>query len=73
MEKVDRLSKRPDWKVGVENNNKNQNLIREKQMRSITEVVIEKLETELLERMSDTRRKDKKMVKVVKEIKKDRS
>jgi len=42
-------------------------------MRSITEVVIEKLETELLERMSDTRRKDKKMVKVVKEIKKDRS
>jgi len=30
MEKVDRLSKRPDWKVGVENNNKNQNLIREK-------------------------------------------
>ena len=23
--KVDRLSKRPDWKVGVENNNKNKN------------------------------------------------
>jgi len=26
---VDRLSKRPDWKVGVKKNNKNQKLIKE--------------------------------------------
>jgi len=29
MEKVDNLSKRPDWKVEVENNSENQNLIKE--------------------------------------------
>ena len=29
MEKADRLSMRPDWKVGVEKNNKNQTLIKE--------------------------------------------
>jgi len=29
MGKVDRLSRRPDWKVGIENNNNNQTLIKE--------------------------------------------
>jgi len=29
MEKADRLSRRLDWKVGVENNNNNQTLIKE--------------------------------------------
>ena len=29
MRKTDRLSRRPDWKVGVEKNNKNQTLIKE--------------------------------------------
>jgi len=29
MGKVDRLSRRPDWKVGVENDNDNQTLIKE--------------------------------------------
>ena len=29
MEKVDRLSKRLDWKIGIEKNNKNQTLIKE--------------------------------------------
>jgi len=29
MGKVDSLNRRPDWKVGVENNNKNQKLIKE--------------------------------------------
>jgi len=29
MEKADRLSRRPDWKVGVEKDNDNQTLIKE--------------------------------------------
>jgi len=29
MEKADRLSRRPDWKVRVEKNNENQTLIEE--------------------------------------------
>ena len=29
MGKVDRVSRRPDWKVGIENNNNNQTLIKE--------------------------------------------
>jgi len=29
MGKVDSLSRRPDWKVEVENNNKNQKVIKE--------------------------------------------
>jgi len=35
MGKVDRLSKRPDWKVGVEHDNKNQVLIKDNWICSI--------------------------------------
>jgi len=29
MKKANRLSRRPDWKVGIEKNNENQKLIKE--------------------------------------------
>jgi len=29
IEKADRLSKRPDWKIGIEKDNENQKLIKE--------------------------------------------
>ena len=32
MKKVDELSRKPDWKVETENDNKNQNLIKEEQI-----------------------------------------
>ena len=38
MEKTDRLSRRPDWKIGTENNNSNQVLI--KVVRSKNEEVV---------------------------------
>ena len=41
MRKANRLSKRPDWKVEVENDNENQILIKEKWIYSLAEVVIE--------------------------------
>ena len=42
MEKIDRLSKRPDWELGIENNNENQKLITEEQIQEMTEVVVER-------------------------------
>ena len=48
MGKANRLSKRLNWKVEVENDNKNQKLIKEKQVRGLGEVVVEEPEMELL-------------------------
>jgi len=41
MEKADSLSRRLDWKVGVENDNENQNLIKKEYVREIIEIVVE--------------------------------
>ena len=57
IEKADGLSRRPDWKVGVENDNKNQ-------------VVIKGPEVDIVEKIKKARSKDKKVVRVVEEIKK---
>ena len=39
--KTDGLSRRLDWKVGIEKDNKNQTLIKEQLIHSLVEVVIE--------------------------------
>jgi len=36
IKKADRLSRRPDWNIGIENNNDNQKLIKEKCIVAIT-------------------------------------
>ena len=64
------LSKRLGWKVRVENNNNNQTLMKKQQICSLTEVVIEGPEVEILEKIKIVRRKDKKVVRVVEKIKK---
>ena len=73
MEKIDRLSKRLDWKVGVEKN-KNQTLIKEQWIHNLSEVVIEVViegpEVDIVEKIKTARNKDKNVVKVVEEIKK---
>jgi len=48
MERVDRLSRRPDWKVGVEKDNENWILIKEQWIYSLTKVVIEGSEVYIL-------------------------
>ena len=68
--KVDRLSRRPDLKVRAENDNENQKLIKEKWIQEMIEVVVEKLEAKLVEKIKWAREKNKKVVKVVEEIKK---
>ena len=70
MDKADRLSKRLDWKVGVEKDNVNQTLIKEKWICGLAEVVIEGPKIDILEKVKIARRKDKEIIKVVEEIKK---
>jgi len=50
MGKVDGLSRRPDLKVGIENNNENQKLIKEEWIKGIIEVVVKKNEKSKRER-----------------------
>ena len=68
MGKTDGLSKRLDWKVEVEKDNKNQKLIIEEQIHSLTEVVIEGPEVDILEEIA--REKNERVVRVVEKIKK---
>ncbi len=50
MGKADGLSRRPDWKVGVDRDNENQVVIKDNWICSLQEVVIEGLEVEMLEK-----------------------
>jgi len=70
MRKVDGLSRRLDWKVGVKNNNDNQTSIKEQWIHNLSEVIIEGLEVDIIEKIN--RNKDEKVVKVVKNMKKTR-
>ena len=51
MGKADGLSRKLDWKVGVEKNNEDQIVIKDNQIHKLQEVVIEELEVELLEKI----------------------
>ena len=48
MGKADKLSRKLDWKVGVENDNNNQVLIKDQWICSLGEVVIEGPEVEIV-------------------------
>ena len=66
IEKIDELSRKLDQKVGIEKDNENQTLIKEQQIYSLVEVVIEGLEVEI----KIARDKDEEVVKVVEKMKK---
>ena len=70
IRKADRLSKRPDQKVGVENDNDNQTLIKDYWIHSLDEVVIERPEVDIIEKITKARSKDEEVVRVVEEMKK---
>jgi len=69
MGKADGLSRRADWKIGIERDNENQVVIRDNWIRNLQEVVIEGPEVELLEKIKKARSKDKNVVRVVEEMK----
>ena len=68
--KADRLSRRLDWKIGVDKDNENQIIIKDSWLHRLEEVIIEGLEVEILEKIKKTRSKDKKVVRIVEKMKK---
>ena len=70
--KINGLSRRLDQKVNIENNNSNQILIKNHWIRNLSKVVIEGPEVDIIEKIKIARSKDKKVVKVIEEMKKTR-
>ena len=72
MGKADGLSRRLDWKIGIEKDNDNQVFIKDNWIRSIQEVVIEGPKIDIVEKIKKARSKDEEVVRIVKEMKKVR-
>ena len=70
MRKTDELSKRPDWKVGIEKNNENQVLIKNNWICKLKEEVIEEHKVEIVEKIKKARSKEENVVRVVEKMKK---
>ena len=70
MGKADRPSRRPDWRVGVERDSKNQVFIKDCWLHSLYKIVIEGPEVNIVEKIKKARSKDKEIIKVVEEMKK---
>jgi len=70
MGKADGLSRRLDWKVGVEKDNDNQVFIKDYWLCSLQEVVIKEPEIDIVKKIKKAREKDEEVVRIVEEIKK---
>jgi len=70
MGKADRLSRRSDWKVEVENDNDNQIIIKDNWLHRLEKVIIEEPEVDILEKIKKARSKDKDVVRIVEKMKK---
>ena len=66
MEKADNMSRRPDWRMEIENN---QELIKKEQIRELVEVVIAEPEVDIIEKIKIAKKKDEEVVRVVEKIK----
>ena len=71
MEKADELSRRLNWEVGIENDNKEQMLVNKEQLETkrirVVEVIIKGVD--LLDKVKKCEAKDDKVVKAVEEMK----
>jgi len=71
MGKADGLSRRPDWEIGVERDNKEQTLVKKKWLEvkriKVAEVIIEGVD--LLDKVRKYKVKDDEVVKAVEEMK----
>ena len=71
MEKVDSLSRRLDWEVGVEKDNKDQRLVKpewlEVRKTEMVEIIVDGVD--LLEEVRKSKVKDDEVVKAVEEMK----
>jgi len=68
--KVDGLSRRPDWKIGVDRDNEDQVIIKDNWIHSLQEIVIEGPEIDILEKIKKARSRDEDIVRIVEEMKK---
>ena len=50
MGKANKLSRKPDWKVGVDNDNDNQVFIKDYWICNLSEVVIEEFEVDMIKK-----------------------
>ena len=64
------MSRRLDWKGGVDQDNEDQVVIKDNWIHSPQEVVIEGPEVEIVEKIKKVRSKDEDVVRVVEEMKK---
>jgi len=69
MEKANGLSKRPNCKIDVENDNSDQVFIKNNWICTIQKVVIERPEVNILENIKKAKSKDEYIVRVVEEMK----
>ena len=71
MGKADSLSRRPDWEIGIEKDNKNETLVKpewlEDRKTKKVEIIVEGVD--LLKKVKQSKVKDNKMIKVVEKIK----
>jgi len=71
MGKADRLSKRPDWEMETERDNKEQALVKKEWLEAraaqVTEVVIEGVD--ILDRIRKSETRDDEVIKAVEEMK----
>jgi len=71
MEKADSLSRRPDWKVGIEKDNKNETLVKpewlEVKKTETVEIIVNGVD--LLKKVKQSKVKDNEVVKAVEEMK----
>ena len=71
MGKVDSLSRRPDWEIGVERDNKDEKLIKpewlEVRKTEVVEVIVDGVD--LLKEVRKSKVKDDEVVKVIEEMK----
>ena len=72
MGKTDGLSRRLDWKVGVDRDNKDQVFIKDNWIHNVQEVVIEGPEVDIIEKIKKARSKNEDIVRVVEEMKRAR-
>ena len=70
MGKADGLSRRADWKIGIDKDNENQIIIKNHWICNMYKVVVEGLEVDLLEKIKKARSKDENVIRVVEEMNK---
>ena len=68
--KANGLSRRPDWKVGVDKDNENQVIIKDNWLYRLEKVIIEGPEVDIVEKIKKARSKDEEVIRIVEDIKK---